>query len=76
MGEAPVLVRRQKEHEKVWPRAWIVFSKRKEGRAGKQLRDWLVQIMLVGSGLQGLSLAVCQLALGDLGQRGWCVRVK
>lgn len=51
MGEAPVLVRRQKEHEKVWPRAWIVFSKRKEGRAGKQLRDWLVQIMLVGSGL-------------------------
>lgn len=37
--------------EKVWPRAWIVFSKRKEGRAGKQLRDWLVQIMLVGSGL-------------------------
>ena len=42
----------------------------------EQVWDWIIQIILVGSGIQGLCLAVCCLTLGCFGEGRilvWCM---
>ena len=47
------------------------FQGNEQVRQGEQAEDWLVRIISVGSGAQGLPLVVWYSALGDGARGGW-----